>query len=228
MSSVRSVLLSAATVASLSWPVASAWAADDGYENVFSSVLETVGVLKHDESPDIDYRERAPLVLPPKMALQKPLPESTRTAAWPQDPDVLRRRRAEAEARAPSILGLRGNHTETASGEELRRAGISGEPNETATRANRCGAKGNQRGCLVLSPDQLAEEDARAKAAGFGGDDKTELVAGQEPERLYLTQPPKGYLKATKTVKATTEAPVIKLDQARPSSELVYKEKTDE
>ena len=31
------------------------------------------------------------------------------------------------------------------------------------------------------------------------------IEAGKEPEREYLTQPPKGYLKATKNVKATFE-----------------------
>ena len=39
----------------------SAQAADDGYANVFSSVLGSVGLIKDDPAPDIQYRERPPL-----------------------------------------------------------------------------------------------------------------------------------------------------------------------
>ena len=57
---------------------------------------------------------------------------------------------------------------------------------------------------------------------------KNEITAGVEPDRLYLTQPPKGYLKATKTVKATREAPEVKLDDANPKTELLYKAKPED
>ncbi len=59
--------------------MSSAFAADDGYADVFSSVLTAVGLLSPDKTPDIDYRERAPLVLPPKMALA----EARRSGRWP-------------------------------------------------------------------------------------------------------------------------------------------------
>ena len=42
--------------------------------------------------------------------------------------------------------------------------------------------------------------------------DELSLQAGVEPPREYLTQPPKGYLKATQNVKATFE-PNIKEDE---------------
>jgi hypothetical protein len=59
--------------------------------------------------------------------------------------------------------------------------------------------------------------------------DKSEVVAaGQEPGRVYLTQPPKGYLRATQTVKATVEAPVQREDAANPFNWLKPTPKDDE
>ena len=43
-----------------------AQAADDGYANVFSSLFSAVGLVKSDPPPDIAYRERPLLVLPPQ------------------------------------------------------------------------------------------------------------------------------------------------------------------
>ena len=75
---------------------APALAADDGQEGLFDSILGIVGVGDK-KAPEIDYRDRAPLVLPPKMALRQPLPSGAqRPAAWPNDPDVARRAREAA------------------------------------------------------------------------------------------------------------------------------------
>ena len=67
---------------------------------------------------------------------------------------------------------------------------------------------------LDLNPDVLRAEGERFEAAN--PDKADTLVAGKEPDRVFLTQPPKGYLKATKAVKATTEAPMEKLDDSSP------------
>lgn len=197
-------------------------AADDGYANVFTSVLSAVGVVKPDPGPEIDYRERAPLVLPPQEALPKPeAPAVKRTAAWPQDPDVLRRRKAAEEARAPIVAT--GDKAEVLTPAELAKGrAAQGEP----VNPNNCGAKGNNRGCLVVSPAELRAEGDRFEAAN--PDSTKELQAGQEPDRTFLTQPPKGYMKATKTVKATTEAPEQRIDPANPRAFLMPTKKEEE
>ena len=228
MSDRRHALVAATLVTGLAWTTGSALAADDGYQNVFSSVLTAVGVLTPDKTPDIDYRERAPLVLPPKMNLAKPVdPGSQRTAAWPQDPDVAKRRREAAEARAPRTNWL-GNPNLKASREELMKGrladGDSSAIPESSSRQSQCGNQGNQRGCLVVNPDELKAMDDRYKASGQG--EKTELVAGEEPEREYLTQPPKGYFKVSKTIKATVEAPREKVDSS--SAQPVFNRHTDD
>src|SRR5581483_8653764 len=53
---------------------------DDGSQNVFTAVLGLIDVLpNHDDAADeIDYRERAPLVLPPRMDLPPPVEPGAR------------------------------------------------------------------------------------------------------------------------------------------------------
>ena len=227
MSRPRNALFAASLAAGLGCSGA-AWAADDGYDNVFSSVLTAVGVLKPDAGPEIDYRERAPLVLPPKMTLAKPLAEgSARTAAWPQDPDVLRRRRAAEEARAPAARQLGTALDHVLSRDEMMQGRVAGATSadipDIALRHSECGNQGNQKNCALLSPDQLS-----AMHESYVGTENAELVVGQEPERQYLTQPPKGYLKPSRVVKATVEAPKQRLDPSNPMTGLVDHPRTDD
>jgi hypothetical protein len=186
-------------------------ATDDGYANVFSSLLGSVGLIKTDPPPAIEYRERAPLVLPRDASLPKPAVGAARhSAAWPQDPDVLKQRRASEEAHAPHTLNPgTGDRGLLLTPDELDKGRVAAtEP----VRPNECGNDGKQ--CLVLRPDQLKAEAERFQAAN--PDKSDTLVAGKEPDREFLTQPPKGYMKPTKSVKAIAEGPEEKLDPGSP------------
>lgn len=200
--------------------VSPAQAADDGYANVFSSLLSVTGLIKADPPPEIEYRERAPLVLPPQTTLPPPVPPGAkRTAAWPQDPDVVRRRKEAEEARAPRTLS---DKEELLTKAEAERGRVQNKPFAT----NSCGAKGNARGCLVVSPEELRAESEHYEAVN--PETKEVLAAGQEPDRDYLTQPPKGYLKVTKAVKATTEAPQPRVSESDPRAYLRARAKSDD
>lgn len=187
-------------------------AADDGYANVFSSVLGSVGLIKGDAAPDIEYRERPPLVLPRDAALPKPIVGGAKhTAAWPQDPDVVRHRKEAADARAPHTLDpAAADRAPLLSHDEMLKGRVA---DQEPVRPNNCGNDGQH--CMLLSPDELSRQHEAYEAAN--PDKKEEVVAGKEPEREWLTQPPKGFMKPTKTVKATTEAPVEKMDEASPN-----------
>lgn len=214
------VLLGAALIVASSHVAAPAFAADDGYENVFSSVLTAVGVLSPDASPEIDYRERAPLVLPPKQTLVKPQqPGIARTAAWPSDPDVIRRKKAADDAKAP----VEGNFNHTSDHvmskeEQMKFRGAQAAAQEAD--AYGCSLNHNSTSHCHFDPDEMKAEGERYKAMNPGRTD--ELTAGVEPERLYLTQPPKGYLKATKNVAATQEAPQPKRNDSSPLSSYIH------
>jgi hypothetical protein len=88
---------------------AAAQSAADDEENVpldtkiFRTIMKDLGMRRGDEG--IEYRERAPLVVPPSRELRPPQPEGSAAAAtnpaWPKDPDMAgRRKQATAAERA--------------------------------------------------------------------------------------------------------------------------------
>ncbi len=196
-------------------------AADDGYANVFSSLFTAVGVIKPDRPPEISYRERAPLVLPPQPGLPKPAEGGKRTADWPQDPDVVRRRKEAEEARAPRYAV--GDHAQMLSAEDMAKGRGESQPFNPGTG---CLGNGNSRNCLLVSPDALKAMGDRYSADNPSSSNT--LEAGKEPDRIYLTQPPKGYLKATKTVKATNDGPRLAIDQSNPRAFLAPPKREEE
>src|SRR5262245_34571392 len=55
-------------------------------ESFAKKALSTIGIIAPDQAP-IDYKERAPLVVPPKYTLPPPQDKvANRGAAWPVDP----------------------------------------------------------------------------------------------------------------------------------------------
>ena len=80
------------------------------------SALSAIGLIEP-ERPAINYRERPPLVLPPKGTLPPPQ-ASLREAdpAWPKDPEAVVRARAAAEARKPITRGEGGRLTDPPTG----------------------------------------------------------------------------------------------------------------
>src|SRR6202022_376968 len=69
--------------------------------NMFNSVLGFVGMQFDKEQGSIDYRARAPIVVPPRTDLPPPK-EAVRGPAWPKDPDIAAERRAALDSRRPA------------------------------------------------------------------------------------------------------------------------------
>lgn len=195
--------------------VAPAHASDDGSENLMTTMLNAVGMNPFDdETKDkIDYREHPPLVLPPNTK-QLPRPAAASAAErnpnWPQDPDVARRNKAARAARAP-MQQINPNANPALTKAELMQGRIDARVDPEVAAAAECGAYSGVARCLYASPDQMAAKKE---------DEKAEIPVGQEPDRLYLTQPPKGYMRATQKVKATFEAPRVAADSADPKAYL--------
>src|SRR5690348_11395994 len=72
-------------------------------QRVWGGIVRGLG-LRDPNAPEIDYRERSPLVVPPSRDLPppqaKPIPKG---GAWPKDPDVARANKArEAKRKSAS------------------------------------------------------------------------------------------------------------------------------
>jgi hypothetical protein len=153
------------------------------------SLLGNMGIIPPDKEK-IRYRERAPLVLPPKMDLREPSAGGLAAAnpQWPKDPDVEAKNRRAAEERRPATLSDTRRMSENnprLSVDELR----AGRDPSAKTRPDPSLHRGdNARDVLLLSPDEL-----RSKKKSNDDDAK---LAGGEPERRSLSEPPAGMRKS--------------------------------
>lgn len=150
--------------------------------------LSGIGLLEKRQDP-IDYHERPPLVMPPKIdgkALPQPRARSTSTA-WPKDPEIAERERAAKERRNPKGAQAQGRYDDnnaTLSVDEMRsgrRAGAS-----LTTEAERKPGDTNRDDSLLSPFDLLKGKSANAEPSDV------------EPNRDVLTDPPTGYRQSPK------------------------------
>jgi len=176
-------------------------ALDDGQQTIFDSFVDFIKMglgSDEDEKPLIEYRERAPLVLPPKAELPRPLPPvAQRSQAWPLDQDVARQRQAAAERAKP-----RGNDysKDPATVRELKEFRNGQTPSKIP----------NYQAGACSDLDRLCNPNefwTTLKSGRPVDDTSKDLVAGYEPPRAHLTDPPKGYRAPSKNIKATFDAP---------------------
>jgi hypothetical protein len=141
------------------------------------------------ENRGIDYRERSPLVVPPRIDLPQPVTAATepKVANWPKDPDEARRKAAIArrkkENKDPREAARILTPSEMAVGKTVgptaRTVGDSVQPGSSSGTSP------------VLSPTQLGFD---GKVMNFFRGNKTEEAPFTgEPTRDSLTQPPVGY-----------------------------------
>jgi hypothetical protein len=139
------------------------------------------------DTPDIEYRERPPLVVPPSAELPVPRSATDITAAvpdWPADPEIARQREQRRYDRLP-IDQRRGDFYtgRPLTVEEIRRGRIAG----TRTREP----------ATALGEEYTAGREKQQSPKGFFGMFKYEaekpIAFTGEPPRTRLTEPPVGY-----------------------------------
>ena len=186
----------------LAWSAGSARAEDaDDDENVpldskiFRQFMKDLG-LKREGDAMIDYRERAPLVVPPSRDLPAPRDEAEvadKTAAWPKDPDVNRRKQEAAAVKAR----LKGNVTVEEQMRALRPDELDkpGAGNKQSADSKAPGASGDDQSRPMMPSDLGTKTEkifgsiwssftpAKPESAPFTG----------EPPREAMTAPPAGY-----------------------------------
>ena len=153
-------------------------------EKIIDNLMRGVGATNM-ENRGIEYRERSPLVVPPKLDLPPPASSSAEIKApnWPKDPDEARRKAAIAarkkDDKDPQKAARVLTPAELAVGKTAPTARTNNDPIQPGVTNN-----------PVLSPSQLG-------FTGFGnifGGNKSETAPFKgEPTRDSLTQPPAGY-----------------------------------
>jgi hypothetical protein len=154
-------------------------------EKIIDGIMAGIGGTNMDNR-GIDYRERSPLVVPPKLDLPPPVSAKSEVSDpnWPKDPDEARRK-AEIKARkkskpdpmeasrilTPAELNVGKTAPPTRADNDPVQPGVSTEP--------------------MLSPSQLGF-DGRFSSL-FGGNKSESVPFKGEPTRDSLTQPPVGY-----------------------------------
>ena len=157
-------------------------------EKIIEGIMAGIGGTNM-ENRGIEYRERSPLVVPPKLDLPPPaaVSDEVKAANWPKDPDEARRKAAIAARKkenkdpreasrilTPGELNVRGpKASSTANSDSVVQPG--GNPGANA----------------ILSPSQLGYNGG---FSGLFGGNKSETAPFKgEPTRETLTQPPSGY-----------------------------------
>jgi hypothetical protein len=155
-------------------------------EKIIEGIMAGIGGTNM-ENKGIDYRERSPLVVPPKLDL--PAPAGTAAEAkvpnWPKDPDVQRQKAAAAARKKANKDPVEAARILTPS--ELN----AGKTAPTARKDNDPVQPGTNNNNPILSPSQLGYTGG---FSGLFGGSKTETAPFKgEPTRESLTQPPPGY-----------------------------------
>jgi hypothetical protein len=189
----------AVAMTSASLVSSSAWAGDDGQAPLWQGIESIFGPaigfgFGGDKAPPIDYREHGKIVVPPKRDL--PPPGSTASAAsgdpdWPVNQEILRKK-AQKEEGKKTIAGvgdarLRYTHAFPANEPVTVRA-VDPEGNEVKC-TGACGTASSALG--NLNP---------LNWVGLG---KSAAQLGPEPDREWLTDPPKGFRAPVEPVKGS-------------------------
>lgn len=158
------------------------------YKATFGRLMEGLGLKSADDDDDgINYRERAPLVIPPSANL--PPPEKANAEvnpAWPKDPDVTRRKKLEAERKKFRNVDEERRHEEN----PLRPEELAPGPRPRGVTHRE--ANGPDDLGRVMSPSELGYKGGMFGTMFKGKNDDVAKFTG-EPPRATLTDPPAGY-----------------------------------
>ncbi len=182
----RRLAVSAACVLWLGLAAAPARAGDDGAAPIWVGLGSIFGFGGDDAQDPIEYRDRARIVLPPKVELPAPAVASTQgNVAWPVDPDVEKRRKEKAEKDKYVFIPWR------------KRASPLSEHGGVVTVSATAGQPPGQRPC-TKGPGENCETRPSPSLnwnplTWVGLEKKAPTVLGPEPDRDWLTDPPKGY-----------------------------------
>jgi len=166
-------------------------------QRFFGSIARGLG-LRDPNAPTIEYRERSPLVVPPSRDLPPPQAKAApKSAAWPNDPDVARNRKATEAKRklnAGNASSAIENQGRPISPDELER-GRAATTGSVASNRSNAPAPGSDPDGRQITPSELGYFGGifSGRAFGFGAYQEETSTFTNEPPRSQLTEPPPGY-----------------------------------
>jgi hypothetical protein len=154
-------------------------------EKIIEGIMAGIGGTNM-ENRGIEYRERSPLVVPPKIDLPPPeiVSKEVKDANWPKDPDEARRKAAIAARKKQNKDPRESSRLLTPS--ELA-VGKTAAPARTNNDPVQPGVTNNP----ILSPSQLGYNGSLSNLFGGNKAETTEFKG--EPPRQSLVEPPAGY-----------------------------------
>jgi hypothetical protein len=186
-----------AAVLALSWSAGSAFAQNAAEEEevpadtrILRQFLKDLGLQRNGEG--IEYRERAPLVVPPSRKLPPPQAEAAVTAgnpAWPNDPDIKQRKVDATKKKLPARTAA---ETMDLEGRPLSRSEL--EKGRLAAGTKSSGSTTPEESGRAMKPSELGSKSMFSDLFSAIGPDKPETAEfSNEPVRESLTAPPPGY-----------------------------------
>jgi hypothetical protein len=163
-----------------------AWAGDDGqaplWQGIGSIFGPIIGLGFNDKPPPIDYREHGKIVVPPKVDLPVPAAGDAAEADWPVNQEIVRKKALKEEGKK-TIAGV---------GDARLRYTRPFPPNEPVTVRSetpdgqevKCNGACGQTSSVLGNLNPL-------NWVGMGS--KSSQPLGPEPDREWLTDPPKGF-----------------------------------
>jgi hypothetical protein len=199
----------------LAWS-APASAGDDGQAPIWDSLGGLVSFGLAPPSDPIDYRERGKLVLPSKVELQPPAPPTQKVASWPNDPDLLKVQKQRDFLKTYVTRSPSQDNAHTVGRplrpDQLKSEGATLDGQTGDPRCRRDPGECHFIGASLLEKMGIIKE-------------KDTIVAGEEPDREWLTDPPAGYRKVYANTTATFDVKK-RVDESNPRS--AYMPKPDQ
>jgi hypothetical protein len=153
-------------------------------EKIIKQIMTGIGGTNM-ENTGIEYRERSPLVIPPRSDLPPPAAAAEAPAPnWPKDPDIQKRKAAIAARKkdnkdpVEASRILKPNELAVGRTAPASRTAETNQPGDPGTNA-------------ILSPSALGYEGGLKGL--FGGNKAESAPFKGEPTRETLTMPPPGY-----------------------------------
>jgi hypothetical protein len=175
-----------------------AWAGDDGQAPLWQGIGSIFGPVigfgfGGDKPPPINYHEHGKIVVPPKMELPPPGSAASVDPDWPVNQEVLRKKAQKEEAKK-TIAGV---------GDARLRYTHPFPPNQPVT-VRAVDPEGNEVKCTGScgSTSTVLSNLNPLSWVGMGSKSGSDAI-GPEPDREWLTDPPKGFRAPVEPVKGS-------------------------